>query len=356
MARTKHLGGGGARAKWRFVTNALDQDTERSEILELGNGKRPSFGDVIDLLADGDASFPLFFNGVIKASSFAQFFLECPPVSKGTAYATPYEHVAVRRGSKFAPANSASFEDHFRRARGAPIACFTNLGGDATLVAPCPRGGGGAFGHIGAFVRQGDEAQQAALWQRLGEALRTTLAERGRRHTWLCTEGSGVPWLHVRLDSSPKYYKSTVSTRPSGAAARAAATTRAPTAARTPRRPRVPTRHRDRPQVHRGQGATQAARDQGRAQGGPDRRRQEAPPLPPGHREIRRYQKSTELLIRKLPFQRLAREIVLTFKIDLRLEKLVFVALQEASEALVGLLVVFFMPWCSYGQRWTKKQ
>ena len=35
-------------------------------------------------------------------------------------------------------------------------------------------------------------------------------------------------------------------------------------------------------------------------------------------REIRRYQKSTELLIRKLPFQRLVREIAQDFKTDLQ--------------------------------------
>ena len=35
-------------------------------------------------------------------------------------------------------------------------------------------------------------------------------------------------------------------------------------------------------------------------------------------REIRRYQKSTELLISKLPFQRLVREIAQDFKTDLR--------------------------------------
>ncbi|KAI9444605.1 histone H3 [Lactarius indigo] len=47
-------------------------------------------------------------------------------------------------------------------------------------------------------------------------------------------------------------------------------------------------------------------------------------------REIRRYQKSTELLIRKLPFQRLVREIAQDFK--------AVMALQEAAEAyLVSL-------------------
>ena len=75
-------------------------------------------------------------------------------------------------------------------------------------------------------------------------------------------------------------------------------------------------------------------------------------------REIRRYQKSTELLIRKLPFQRLVRELAQDFKVcvseltqtmtclltrfpqqtDLRFQSSAVMALQEASEAyLVSL-------------------
>lgn len=52
-------------------------------------------------------------------------------------------------------------------------------------------------------------------------------------------------------------------------------------------------------------------------------------------REIRRYQKSTELLIRKLPFSRLLREIAQDFKTDLRFTSSAMLALQEASEALI---------------------
>ena len=55
-------------------------------------------------------------------------------------------------------------------------------------------------------------------------------------------------------------------------------------------------------------------------------------------REIRKYQKTTDLLIRKLPFQRLIREIAQEFKTDLRFQGSAVMALQEASEAyLVGL-------------------
>ena len=55
-------------------------------------------------------------------------------------------------------------------------------------------------------------------------------------------------------------------------------------------------------------------------------------------REIRKYQKSTELLIRKLPFQRLVREVAQEYKSDLRFQSSAVLALQEASESyLVGL-------------------
>jgi histone H3/H4 len=48
--------------------------------------------------------------------------------------------------------------------------------------------------------------------------------------------------------------------------------------------------------------------------------------------------RSTELLIRKLPFQRLVREIAQDFKTDLRFQSSAVMALQEASEAyLVSL-------------------
>ncbi|XP_058297749.1 histone H3.3A-like [Hylobates moloch] len=50
-------------------------------------------------------------------------------------------------------------------------------------------------------------------------------------------------------------------------------------------------------------------------------------------REINRYQKSTELLIHKLPFQRLVQEIAQGFKTDLRFQSAAIGALQEATEA-----------------------
>ena len=56
-------------------------------------------------------------------------------------------------------------------------------------------------------------------------------------------------------------------------------------------------------------------------------------------KDIRHYQGSTALLIRKLPFQRVVREIAQDIKTDLRFQSAAILCLQEATEAyLVGLL------------------
>ncbi|KAK7926223.1 hypothetical protein WMY93_008533 [Mugilogobius chulae] len=96
------------------------------------------------------------------------------------------------------------------------------------------------------------------------------------------------------------------------------------------------------PKKAKKKGSEEAARHQGGPQERPGhRRREEASPLQARHRGPERdppLPEVTELLIRKLPFQRLVREIAQDFKTDLRFQSSAVMALQEASEAyLVGL-------------------
>jgi histone H3/H4 len=80
--------------------------------------------------------------------------------------------------------------------------------------------------------------------------------------------------------------------------------------------------------------ATKAARKSAPATGGvkkPHRYRPGTVAL----REIKKYQKSTDLLIRKLPFQRLVREIAQDLKHDVRFQSSAVLALQEACEAFL---------------------
>ena len=129
------------------------------------------------------------------------------------------------------------------------------------------------------------------------------------------------PELPARFDDIHTKAKHSLTTQTNSTMARTKQTARKSTGGKAPRK----------------QLATKAARKSAPATGGvkkPHRYRPGTVAL----REIRRYQKSTELLIRKLPFQRLVREIAQDFKTDLRFQSSAVVALQEASEAyLVGL-------------------
>lgn len=95
-----------------------------------------------------------------------------------------------------------AFAEHFRAGRSAVT--FDNLNGDALLVAPCPEEGGANFAHLASFTATASQARQDALWQAVGEVLKAHI---GGEPTWLSTAGLGVAWLHVRLDTRPKYYR-----------------------------------------------------------------------------------------------------------------------------------------------------
>jgi len=77
------------------------------------------------------------------------------------------------------------------------------LSGDATLVVPCPRGQLSAYAQLSTFAREAPVDQQHQLWALVGAAL---LRRLGAQPVWLSTSGLGVYWLHIRLDSAPKYY------------------------------------------------------------------------------------------------------------------------------------------------------
>ena len=70
-------------------------------------------------------------------------------------------------------------------------------------------------------------------------------------------------------------------------------------------------------------------------------------------REIRRYQKSTELLCRKLPVSRLIREIAQDFRLELRFQASAIAALHEAMEDYIVKLFEDTLLCCIHAKRIT---
>ena len=96
-----------------------------------------------------------------------------------------------------------TFRDQFKEAQEKDVISFTNLGGDATLLVPTPRTEVDAYGHLAAFVRKAPPSQVDSMWKIIGATVEAAISG---RPIWLSTAGGGVAWLHVRIDSSPKYY------------------------------------------------------------------------------------------------------------------------------------------------------
>jgi hypothetical protein len=168
----------------------------------LADGAPMSLRRFFERLAS-DVDFTDWYCGILADFEAAAFYWELPPLTRATL-----EHVAefvLIEAPMLAryPVDRAPFAEHFERSPGADVIVFPNLGGDATLVVPCPRGPDGNYPHLAAFLRGADREQVRALWRRTA---RETLRSVGARPIWLSTAGGGVAWLHIRLDSRPKYY------------------------------------------------------------------------------------------------------------------------------------------------------
>lgn len=166
-------------------------------------GRGMSFAEALDLW-QGDAGFRAFTTELLAGCPFSAFRWETPALTRAVA-GRPFEFVLLdtpefaRRRTDPEP-----FRAHFTGSGAdAGVVSFTNLGGDATLVVPSPRGPDEAYGHLAAFLRQAPPAQRDALWSVTARAVAARL---GERPLWLSTAGGGVAWLHVRLDDRPKYY------------------------------------------------------------------------------------------------------------------------------------------------------
>lgn len=176
----------------------MDGRAHRYTLLQAGEGL--SYTAVLSLWQK-DASFRDFFIDLLRESPFAAYRWETPPVTAATGE-RPFAFVLVDDPWLDRRPDSTPFDTYFS-AEGHGIVTFENLGRDALMLVPSPRTDDLAYGHLAAFVRHAPAAQVHALWQTVGQ----TVVERlGSRPLWLSTAGGGVAWLHVRLDSRPKYY------------------------------------------------------------------------------------------------------------------------------------------------------
>jgi hypothetical protein len=158
--------------------------------------------DFITLLQQ-DEQFRSFFINILSDISFHAFQWETPPVTSSTAD-QPFEFVIYNSPTIDLPPDPGPFRQYFNSTEEGGISVFDNLGRDATLVAPAPPGQDLNYSHIGVFSNEAPLQQQHDLWQTTGRVTEERITD---QPLWLNTAGGGVAWLHIRLDSRPKYYR-----------------------------------------------------------------------------------------------------------------------------------------------------
>jgi hypothetical protein len=156
---------------------------------------------MLELMASND-EFADWYTQLLVATNYPAAYWEHPPLTK-SALNLPAEFVVLDAPSLLNKrSDQQTFADHFDIA--ANVAVFPSLGKDALLIAPCPVKSKQSYRHLLEFLRTAPVRQIHDLWRTVGEE---SLAAVATRPFWLSTSGLGVPWLHIRLDSTPKYYQ-----------------------------------------------------------------------------------------------------------------------------------------------------
>lgn len=169
----------------------------------LQNSAILPYAEVIQLW-QSDEDFVTFFIQLLADCPFAAFRWETPAITSATQD-QDFQFVLLKDEwlGRCQP-DARSFANQLAHCDEAnPVATFSNLGGDAIMVVPAGLVDDAAYTEIASFSRQAPLAQQKRLWQAVGRAMRKRV---DKEPVWLSCAGSGVAWLHVRLDSRPKYY------------------------------------------------------------------------------------------------------------------------------------------------------
>lgn len=199
------------RRTWKFTVS----HSTSSSPDEGGETTVLSFADVLDLWADagdidGDAEraegddFVQWFCQLLAEQRLCAFRFETPPVTQN-GIDREFEFVLVdcpALGS--VSADVSPFAEPLAMGNEADsVIAFPNLRGDAWMIVPRPQTDESCYAHLAVFLRRAPREQKRKLWRTVAAALRARLSD---QPVWLSTAGLGVSWLHVRLDSRPKYY------------------------------------------------------------------------------------------------------------------------------------------------------
>lgn len=97
------------------------------------------------------------------------------------------------------------FLEHIEDSDNKYVIHFTNLNGTCKLIVPMPRKGK-SYANLKFFIDSASLNQKIKFWKKVAKQIRKMLKIHDK--VWVSTHGLGVSYLHVRIDTIPKYYVS----------------------------------------------------------------------------------------------------------------------------------------------------
>lgn len=190
-------------------------DAHTARITFEAGGWQLTRAEVLALWKSDDA-FCDAFSACLAAQPLDGFAWETPPWSRA-GLRLPFECVVADSPALAREAaNARPFAAELAaRAPGAGVVSFRNLGGDAELVVPRDLGEGGDYAHLASFLRTAPKMQAREAWRLAAHGIERWLE--GAAPFWVSTAGLGVAWVHIRIDSRPKYYRYAPYRTPPGA-------------------------------------------------------------------------------------------------------------------------------------------
>lgn len=186
----------------------LNSHSPKKYVYRFEEGAKPmSFLRAMNLL-ENSISFRLQVREALRKSGLKNIYWECPPVSRSTA-TQDFEFVVIEAiGLQNSPADPKPFEDKLISCQDrVRVISFESKDKDApaTLIVPCNHASLDSYAHLGIFLEKAPLEQQHELLKNVGHILLEKLSKT-QNPIWLNTSGRGVKFLHVRLDTKPKYY------------------------------------------------------------------------------------------------------------------------------------------------------
>jgi len=155
------------------------------------------------------------FSSILANSPMKAFFFETQGIDSKSSYVEQFEFVLVESSYLYTFADDKqdelTFSEHFEQCKEAneEIGCvFYNPSRSSVIITPLnlqPESNN-VYGHLASFIRRAPSSQITSFLRMVVQRYVEEIEMKNEDKVWLSTDGTGVAWLHFRLDPIPKYY------------------------------------------------------------------------------------------------------------------------------------------------------